>query len=327
NLGWFGDFTDKVVRRYKDVIGHWEMWNEPYGWGFWAGTAEEYVELERLGFLAAKQADPACRVVGMCVYPGVRDWIEAAVAAGGLRWMDILSFHVYLTPSLVSIGDSGRSPLEDMVLYLCSLLREAGRADTPIWDTEGGVGCPSFYSWLPPDGWSVSSQDAASTVVKACAQLMGQGVEKWFYYFVGFSQGGSNSYYRMNNISYVEMDIDGSPKATLLAHAAAARLLDERPFVSRIVARGWTAYVFDDRGKGLAVVWARQENGSHPTELLDLGSVVGPVEVIDLMGRSKGSMSAIELDVTPVYLRSTASPTALAKALRGIAQRGDRSAR
>ncbi len=319
-LEWFADFTRAVAARYRGVIDHWEMWNEPYGWGFWAGTPEEYVHLERLGYQAAKQANPSCRVVGMCIYTGARDWVRRAVAAGGLKWLDIISFHIYISPGWVIIRPNDRSPLERMVLHLRGLLREAGRPDVPIWDSEGGVRGPSFYSWLPRDAWSVTSQQAAATVTKACAQLMSQGVEKWFYYFLGYAAGGPGSYYLMHNFSYIQLDVDGSPKPTLLAHAAAARFLDERPFIGRAIAPQWAAYVFDDNGRGLAVAWARHLVASHDRRVrLSLSHAVGDVQVFDIMGRARSTAHTVTLSNTPCYLRTSANPYRLLSQLRSLA--------
>lgn len=304
-LAWYADYVRVVVPRYKALIRHWELWNEPYGWGFWAGTPEEYVELERLGYEAAREANPECRVLGLCVYPGAKDWIGAAVAAGGLDHLDVLSYHVYISPGMTEPdAGSGRSYLEEQVRYLRGLLREKGRGEVPIWNSEGGIGCPSFYSWAPTDGQRYGWDEAAAAVPKAVVEMMGAGVEKWFYYFIGYAAGSWDGYYRMNNIAYVETDVDGSPKPTLLAHAAAARLLDESVFVDRVVGEGAVAYVFERGGEATAVAWARprEEEGAE-TRVVAEG--LRGCEVYDVMGR-RAAKGSVEEEVTltgmPVYL-------------------------
>ncbi|MCD6351488.1 MAG: hypothetical protein J7M26_05165, partial [Armatimonadetes bacterium] len=317
-LSWYADYVRAVVSRYKNIIHHWEMWNEPYGWGFWAGTPEEYAELERLGYRAAKQADPNCQVLGMCVYPGVKDWISRAAAAGGLQHLDVLTYHVYINPTMVEPrGDEGRSTLEEQVRYLRGLLREQGRREVPIWDSEGGVGCPSFYSWMAPDAYRYTWQQAASTVTKATAELMGSGVEKWFYYFIGFADGAWDGYYRMCNIAYVETDTDGSPKPTLLAHAAAARLLDRSAFVDRVGGERSIAYIFERDGRATAVLWARREAGDQPVNLA-LPRELASAEVLDLMGRRRGRGDRLSLTSTPVYLRAKMSGRRMRLLLRRV---------
>ncbi|MEM9772984.1 MAG: hypothetical protein AAF902_00280, partial [Chloroflexota bacterium] len=39
-------------------VTHWEMWNEPDFAIFWTGTQEDYARLLKVGYMAAKQADP-----------------------------------------------------------------------------------------------------------------------------------------------------------------------------------------------------------------------------------------------------------------------------
>jgi hypothetical protein len=313
-LSWFADYVRVVVNRYKEMIKYWEIWNEPYHWGFWAGTAEEYVELERLGFQAAHEADAGCRVLGMCIYPGVKQWIASAVAAGSIKHLDVLSYHVYISPDMTKLSDeTGYSMLEEQVRYLHSLLQGEGRPEVPIWNSEGGIGCPSFYSWLPKDGYSWGWAEAAAAVPKAVAQMMSQRVEKWFYYFIGYANGTWGPFYRMNNIAYVETDVDGSPKATLLAHAAAARFLDERSFIGRIVGPHVVAYVFQGKGQATALTWARAgENENSEVEL----AVPGECTVYDLMGRQMQVGNRLRLTDCPVYLVAKTSGQQLRTFLR-----------
>ena len=281
--------------RYRGVVDCWEMWNEPYGRGFWAGTAEEYVELERVGFRAAKAGNPGCKVVGMCVYPGYRKWVERAAAAGGLKWLDILSFHIYLSPGLVAVSpERGSSRLEEFVGYLRQVARRHGRSGVPIWDTEGGVPCPPFYSWLPRRGPRWGWVEAAATVAKAVAQLRMSGVEKWFYYFCGYENGGPRDWYRVLNFSYILMDVEGSPKPTMLAWAAAARMLDGARVHRKIVRGRAVAYVFQRGGKAVAVAWS--EAGAERIRL------PRPVAVVDVVGQPMGRAADVELSEVPVYL-------------------------
>ena len=65
-------FVHEIVNRYKPGgllaqqnswpaeagITYWEMWNEPDFAIFWNGTQEDYARLLKVGYMAAKQADP-----------------------------------------------------------------------------------------------------------------------------------------------------------------------------------------------------------------------------------------------------------------------------
>ncbi len=70
-------FVETAVNRYKpggiialeegwgDGVGvtHWEMWNEPDLIHFWDGSVEDYARLLKVGYLAAKHADPNAQVL------------------------------------------------------------------------------------------------------------------------------------------------------------------------------------------------------------------------------------------------------------------------
>ena len=77
-------FVREAVNRYKpngilsqdqgwvagEGITHWEMWNEPDLDSFWDGTLDNYARLLKVGYLAAKHADPDAQIIsgGMAVY-------------------------------------------------------------------------------------------------------------------------------------------------------------------------------------------------------------------------------------------------------------------
>ncbi len=70
-------FVETAVNRYKPGgvlatqkslpnglgITHWEMWNEPDLPEFWDGTTADYAHLLKVGYLAAKHADPNAQVI------------------------------------------------------------------------------------------------------------------------------------------------------------------------------------------------------------------------------------------------------------------------
>jgi len=60
----WGQFVTNIVSRYKGRINHWVIWNEPDVWsdeqpGYtWKGTVEEFYQLQKVSYLAAKAANP-----------------------------------------------------------------------------------------------------------------------------------------------------------------------------------------------------------------------------------------------------------------------------
>ena len=65
---YWGQFVYKTVKRYRGKIDHWVVWNEPDVWSVeqpgytWKGTAEEFYQLMRVAWFAAKDANPDCTI-------------------------------------------------------------------------------------------------------------------------------------------------------------------------------------------------------------------------------------------------------------------------
>jgi hypothetical protein len=58
------DFARRTVRRFKDRIHHWEVWNEPNIF-FWQGPKDMYPELLKAAHAAIKEEDPDALVLGV----------------------------------------------------------------------------------------------------------------------------------------------------------------------------------------------------------------------------------------------------------------------
>jgi hypothetical protein len=73
-------WVGSVARRYAGVIDTWVMWNEPDVWSDenharqWLGTVEQYYRLLKVGYQAAKHANPRANVL----MAGMTYWWDAA---------------------------------------------------------------------------------------------------------------------------------------------------------------------------------------------------------------------------------------------------------
>jgi hypothetical protein len=340
DLNEFSDYVRRTVEHYRDRIHVWEIWNEPYGSGFFSGTPEEYAEVLKAGYRACKQADPTCTVLGLSCYPGLPDWIDRVLAAAGTDHMDALSYHTYFGPGHVQEPSDGAprgagdSPANRPAVAQASLpavaqaslpavaqaslpavaqaslpaavrdvenlraLMAKHGAVKPIWNTEGGVACPTFYSWLPPDGWPCTPREAAATYTKCVTLLLAADLKHWCYYFVGWAWGGRGDYYQLLNTPYVQIDFDGSPKATLLAQSAAAQMLDGAQFASDSSTRTTRVYLFQRGPDALAVLWARSVGAASAAMLrLPPGS-----RVFNMMAAPLPAKGSLSVTTDPVYL-------------------------
>jgi len=134
------DYCREYMTRFKGLIRCYEVWNEPNTGnannlhrGFFRGSVTDYVNLLRAAYETARSVDPDIRIIGCSGTGDFLKWTEQVLAAGGGRYMDVLSFHAYTNP---------RSPeeanVEGRLEELRRIMARYGLNDMPIWNTETG---------------------------------------------------------------------------------------------------------------------------------------------------------------------------------------------
>jgi hypothetical protein len=299
DLGEFGVYVRAVVGHYRGDIRHWEIWNEPYGSGFWLGTPEQYAEMAKVAARQTRAIDPQATVLAPSAYPNSREWVERALAAGALEGAQVFSYHGY-------------GLLQPRAYRTVQEWSAGGRpAPLPVWNTETGVTSQTFYrhvpdkfvdhytSWLGAVPYRTAAEDSAKLFVLALAG----GAERYFQYWSVYEE----SLPRLSAMSLFEYDASLRPMA--VAYAVAASLLDG------CRGRGWlelpgpvlVSLLEDDR-RSIAVAWRR--GGSRPRRLavsLDPASV----EARDIMGNRVGLKPrdagfVVDLGPEPLYLIAAA---------------------
>jgi hypothetical protein len=105
----FGDFVYAFVKRYKDRVQHIIIWNEPnlsFEWGLRPVDPAGYVELLKVAYHRAKEADPNVIVLAGALAPtlepigspsGLNDlvYLQQMYAAGASQYFDGLAAHAY----------------------------------------------------------------------------------------------------------------------------------------------------------------------------------------------------------------------------------------
>ncbi len=131
NVEEWGNYVYNVVSRYKGKVKYWEIYNEvdfhpPASTGSFSGTTQDYFELLKAAWNAAKKADPDCKIlisgfstVGSSDVNMPYDLIKM----GATKYVDIFSLHSY--QALVGV---------DKLRKACS----AVAPDMPFWQTEQG---------------------------------------------------------------------------------------------------------------------------------------------------------------------------------------------
>jgi hypothetical protein len=154
----YGDFVEAVVRRYRDRIRTYQIWNEPNiypEWGEQPVSPEEYTELLKVGYARVKEACPECVVISgalaQTIPLGPRDlndfvFLQRMYDAGAGDYFDVLAMQGYGLWS----GPTDRRMRPRVLnfsrpLYLRELMVENGDAHKPIWITEMNWNSP------PPD--------------------------------------------------------------------------------------------------------------------------------------------------------------------------------
>jgi hypothetical protein len=289
DIGEWENYILRTVEHYRGRIRHWEVWNEPNWKAFFAGTPEEYTELLKVAFRAIKRADPQAVILGGCFAPSDEPWTERVLGAGGLDFMDVLSYHVYWSPPLTLPTTPGEAPnITQQVQRFVELMRKHGEVK-PIYMTEGGIRCPPFASWLPKEGFERSAPfgsqagagaaltgvDAAAGLVRGMVEMLSAGVQQIDYYYSGGLTGAMPWFSTMANGSYVLMDYDGRPKPTMMAYSAMESFLGDAKSVKALRREDLWIHLFT-RGKGaVAVVWSDRARPLPPP---------AGVAVFDLMG-------------------------------------------
>ncbi|HLE80585.1 MAG TPA: hypothetical protein VJA25_04755, partial [Dehalococcoidia bacterium] len=218
-------FVRNIVKRYAGKIDYWIIWNEPdidvgTSWSTWAGSEEEYYQLLKAAYLAARAVNPNARIV----FGGTTFWadttnarklyieriLERAVLDPSSKangyYFDIVDLHIY----------SRSWDMYDIPMSYKDVLDRYG-IRKPLWITEANV-----VPWddpvapMPPGGYRATLEEQASFIIQGFALAMAAGVERISVYKLvdgGLTHG--EAYGLVRN--------DGSTRPAYAAFQTAAR--------------------------------------------------------------------------------------------------------
>lgn len=209
-------FVHTAVNRYKpggilaqqngwtngEGVTHWEMWNEPDLFQFWDGTVEDYARLLKVGYLAAKQADPNAQII----FGGLANVGDAAVGEADFYnrimalydadpeaethgyYHDIFATHNYLYAwrSWLYVWRAGRT-LSARNLEKPIWLNESG---VPVWDDYPGPICE------PDSPYRATMSEQADFIIQSAFFATYAGADNLFFFQLyddcGNQPGGTN---------------------------------------------------------------------------------------------------------------------------------------
>ncbi len=185
-------FVERLVRQYAGRIDDWIIWNEPdvdpeYPWSTWGGREDEYYQLLKVAWQAARRANPQARIIfaGTTYWVDVLErrklflervlevatWLDPAGREKGF-YFDAVALHLYgSVEQFYTVPRAYREVLERYGL------------EKPIWIVEANaVPWDDPEARVPRGGFRATLEEQAAFVIQAVALARAAGVERLAIY-------------------------------------------------------------------------------------------------------------------------------------------------
>jgi len=282
-------FVRRVVSHYAGRIDHWIIWNEPDVWDeehvghTWAGSVEDYYQLLKVAYLAAKEANPNC-VIHLTGLTYWWDWVygrrqyferfldvvaQDPTAPEHNHYFDVVTLHVYFKPQTVY----------EITSFFRQAMLEHG-LDKPIWINETNA-APSHDPARPVHNprFVISLDEQASYIIQACALGLAAGVERIAIYKMIDKPGDINA----NPEPYGLVRADGSLRPAFAAYQVVTTYFAGFRQAS-LVRRGDIDQVTIDRGeRTTTVLW----NRSSVTTTIAVQAIAPQAILVNKEGQSR----------------------------------------
>ncbi len=218
-------------------IRYWEMWNEPdFTWDqngqqvpvFWEGGAQNYYRLLKVGYLAAKAADPQATVLfgGLQYWSGNQDFFPKVLdqiltdpqARSSGYFFDAVPLHLYINP--YNILEKGQWARSEMAKRGISKQVWVNETNLPVFDDPSVADSP----FCPGSQGTMDEQ--ASYVIQANALAIAAGGARVFMFQLYDDNVGYREYFGLAHN-------DGSNRPSFTAYQVAATYLADPGAVTR----------------------------------------------------------------------------------------------
>jgi hypothetical protein len=129
-----------AVDHFKERVKYWEVWNEPNVYHRWNGTIEDYFQLQKTAFQAARRADPRSKLLMGSFAGAPAYYLDGLLRLGARDYFDVLSYHPYPRKH-------GLKKVDYLTRRIRAVLADHGCEDRPIWFTE--IGCKAINAGGP----------------------------------------------------------------------------------------------------------------------------------------------------------------------------------
>ncbi len=173
---------------YASTVAAWEIWNEPFLRGFFAGayrdgqfvhgTPEQYLPILRSGAAAVRAGNPNALVIWNRGGEQEMAFDTHCIALGACTHVDMVSYHQYI----------GALSPDAAVARKAREIRETQPAEARamrIWNTEGGPGPHDVVNWytaFPPEQRRAIDVQYGAYVARYYLASIAHGTEKFFVY-------------------------------------------------------------------------------------------------------------------------------------------------
>ncbi len=144
----FVNYAVQVIKRYKDKIKYWEVWNEPDSRVYWLNQdgLKSYSLLLKDVYLAAKKTDPECKILNGGLAEGLSS-VNKLYDNGASGYFDILNIHIFEFPQ----DPAAIKRVEAYPKLAYKIMSRHGDAAKKIWVTE--IGSPGVKTGLKAADW------------------------------------------------------------------------------------------------------------------------------------------------------------------------------
>lgn len=132
----FVNFSTAVIKRYKNKVKYWEVWNEPDARTYWRpqDMLVRYTSLLKDVYQAAKIEDPSCKILMGGLAEAYK--IEWIYKNGGRDYFDIVNVHVLNSP----LRPAPVKTAQSAITQVKKIMARCEDSKKKIWVTE--MGCP-----------------------------------------------------------------------------------------------------------------------------------------------------------------------------------------
>jgi hypothetical protein len=181
--GMFINYVTEVVKRYKDKVSYWEIWNEPDSHIYWSPQdgLKQYCSLLKDSYKKIKEIAPQSIVLNGGLANGPAS-VNRLYDNGAKDYFDVMNIHIFDSPLIE--GSSVR--VLSQIRLTEKIMRRNNDSDKPIWITE--LGCPGVAPGIKTKDWwmgkNPSEEEQAAWLKEVYAKILKETqVERIFWAF------------------------------------------------------------------------------------------------------------------------------------------------